>query len=106
MVGILKAVKSDTSVENNTKAFNVLLSFCGGVLCSFLGQLLYTLLHLICPPVLCAIPWFIVEKRRPGLVLPPGSSLATIGFKQTLFSLRECFRLKQTFLYLVYYFLM
>ncbi|KAF8485833.1 autophagy-related protein 22-like protein [Russula ochroleuca] len=88
MVGILKALKSDTSVENNTKAFNVLLSFCGGVL------------------LLCAIPWFIVEKRRPGLVLPPGSSLATIGFKQTLFSLRECFRLKQTFLYLVYYFLM
>ncbi|KAH9988977.1 autophagy-related protein 22-like protein [Russula vinacea] len=88
MVGILKAVKSDTSVENNTKAFNVLLAFCGGVL------------------LLCAIPWFIVEKRRPGLVLPPGSSLATIGFKQTLFTLRECFRLKQTFLYLVYYFLM
>ncbi|KAH9995709.1 autophagy-related protein 22-like protein [Russula vinacea] len=88
MYGILKAVKSDTSVENNTKAFNVLLALCGGVL------------------LLCAIPWFIIEKRRPGLVLPPGSSFATIGFKQTLFTLRECFRLKQTFLYLVFYFLM
>jgi hypothetical protein len=58
------------------------------------------------PSVLCAIPWFIFEKRRPGLVLPPGSSLATIGFKQTLVVLRECLHLKQTFLYLVFFFLM
>ena len=47
MVGILKAVKSDTSVENNTKAFNVLLAICGGVLCSFPRRLLYAILHLI-----------------------------------------------------------
>ena len=47
MVGILKAVKSDTSVENNTKAFNVLLAFCGGVLCLFPRRLLYAILHLI-----------------------------------------------------------
>jgi hypothetical protein len=36
MIGILKAVKSDRSVENNTKAFNVLLAFSGGVWRSFL----------------------------------------------------------------------
>jgi hypothetical protein len=47
MYGILKAVKSDTSVENNTKAFNVLLALCGGVLCSFPHRLLYAPLHLI-----------------------------------------------------------
>jgi len=88
MIGILKAVKSDVSVENNTKAFNVLLAFSGGIW------------------LLCAIPWFIVEKRRPGLDLPSGASLLTIGFKQTFFTFRECFRLKQTFLYLVFYFLM
>ncbi|KAF8485995.1 MFS general substrate transporter, partial [Russula ochroleuca] len=88
MIGILKAVKSDRSVENNTKAFNVLLAFSGGVW------------------LLCAIPWFIFEKRRPGLVLPPRSSLAMIGFKQTFVALRECLRLKQTFLYLVFFFLM
>ncbi|KAH9995707.1 autophagy-related protein 22-like protein [Russula vinacea] len=88
IIGILKALKSDATEENNTKAFNVILALCGGVL------------------LLCAIPWFVFEKRRPGLVLPPGSSFATIGFKQTLFTLRECFRLKQTFLYLIYFFLM
>ncbi|KAF4597306.1 hypothetical protein EYR40_007758 [Pleurotus pulmonarius] len=88
MVGILKGLKSDESVENNTKAFSVLIAFSGGVW------------------LLCAIPWFLFEKRRPGLALPPGTSLLTIGLKQTYVAFRECLRLKQTFLYLIFYFLM
>ncbi|KAF8485992.1 hypothetical protein DFH94DRAFT_709504 [Russula ochroleuca] len=47
MIGILKVVKSDRSVENNTKAFNVLLAFSGGVWCSFPRRLLYAIVHLI-----------------------------------------------------------
>lgn len=31
MVGILKALKTDDSVENNTKAFSVLVAFSGGI---------------------------------------------------------------------------
>ncbi|KAH9052926.1 MFS general substrate transporter [Lactarius deliciosus] len=88
MVGILKALHADASPENNTKAFSVLIAFSGGVW------------------LLCAIPWFIFEKRRPGLALPPGTSFMTIGFKQAYVALRECLRLKQTFLYLIFYFLM
>ncbi|KAL4249693.1 Autophagy-related protein [Abortiporus biennis] len=88
MVGILKGLKSDASVENNTKGFSVLIAFSGGVW------------------LLCALPWFFLEKRRPGLSLPPGTSLLTIGFKQTYVAFRECMRLKQTFLYLMFYFLM
>ncbi|KAH9003152.1 MFS general substrate transporter [Lactarius hatsudake] len=80
MVGILKALDADASPENNTKAFSVLIAFSGGVW------------------LLCAIPWFIFEKRRPGLALPPGTSFVTIGFKQAYVALRECLRLKQTFL--------
>ncbi|KAJ7018600.1 MFS general substrate transporter [Mycena alexandri] len=88
MVGILKAVKSDESTANNTKAFSILIAFSGAVW------------------LVCAVPWFLFEKRRPGLNLPPGTSLLTIGFKQTYVAFRECLRLKQTFLYLVFYFLM
>ena len=33
MVGILRALKSDASVANNTKAFSVLIAFSGGVWC-------------------------------------------------------------------------
>jgi len=46
MIGILKAVKSDVSVENNTTAFRVLLAFSGGIWCSFHAnshRFLYTL---------------------------------------------------------------
>ncbi|KAJ7865661.1 autophagy-related protein 22-like protein [Mycena olivaceomarginata] len=82
MVGILKGVKSDASTENNTKAFSILIAFSGAVW------------------LVCALP------GRPGLRLPPGTSLLTIGFKQTYVAFRECLRLKQTFLYLVFYFLM
>ncbi|KAI1796957.1 MFS general substrate transporter [Ganoderma leucocontextum] len=88
MVGILKGLKSDASTENNTKAFSALIAFSGGVW------------------LLCALPWFFLEKRRQGLALPPGASMLTIGFKQTYIALRECMRLKQTFLYLIFYFLM
>ncbi|KAL7279297.1 hypothetical protein ACG7TL_007138 [Trametes sanguinea] len=88
MVGILKGLHSDASTENNTKAFSALIAFSGGVW------------------LLCALPWFFLEKRRPGLALPPGVSMLTIGFKQTYVALRECMRLKQTFLYLIFYFLM
>lgn len=33
MVGILKALHSETSTENNTKAFSVLIAFSGAVWC-------------------------------------------------------------------------
>ncbi|KAF9453504.1 hypothetical protein P691DRAFT_771473 [Macrolepiota fuliginosa MF-IS2] len=88
MVGILKAVKSTDSTENNTRAFSILLAFSGGVW------------------LICALPWFIFEQRRPGLDIPPGTNLLTIGIKQVYVAVRECWKLKQTFLYLIFYFLM
>ena len=56
--------------------------------------------------MLCALPWFWLEQRRPGLALPPGTTLLTVGFKQTYVAFCECMKLKQTFLYLIFYFLM
>ncbi|KIM40550.1 hypothetical protein M413DRAFT_73122 [Hebeloma cylindrosporum] len=88
MVGILKGLHSDASTENNTKAFSVLIAFSGAVWLIF------------------ALPWFFFEKRRPGLDLPLGTSLLTIGFKQLYAAFRECMRLKETFMYLAFYFLM
>ncbi|PPQ64602.1 hypothetical protein CVT26_002000 [Gymnopilus dilepis] len=88
MVGILKGVHAEQSTENNTKAFSVLIAFSGAVW------------------LVCALPWFFFEKRRPGLDLPPGTTLWTIGFKQVYVAFRECLHLKQTFLYLIFYFLM
>ncbi|KAH0832897.1 MFS general substrate transporter [Lanmaoa asiatica] len=88
MVGILEGMKAEENTENNTKAFSALIAFSGAVWLT------------------CALPWFFLEKHRPGLSLPPGSSLLTIGFQQTYVAIKECMRLKQTFLYLIFYFLM
>jgi len=33
MVGILKAMKAEASTENNTKAYNVMIAFSGGIWC-------------------------------------------------------------------------
>ena len=105
IVGILKALKSDQSTENNTRAFSILIAFSGGVWCKcnylFVHRLSMTI-HI----VLCAIPWFILEQRRPGLMLPSGTNFLTIGFIQVYAALRECLKLKQTFVYLIFYFLM
>lgn len=104
MVGILKGVRSDQSTENNTKAFSVLIAFSGGVWCMNSIVILNIAFDLC--PVLCALPWFFLEQRRPGLSCPPGTKFWTIGFTQAYVAFRECMRLKQTFFYLVFYFLM
>ncbi|KAG8761940.1 hypothetical protein FRC11_012091 [Ceratobasidium sp. 423] len=88
MVGMLKGMHADSSPQANTKAFSALIALSGGFW------------------LLCAIPWFVLERRRPGAKMPPGATLLTIGVLQAWVALRECWKLKQTFLYLLFYFLM
>jgi len=104
MVGILKVLHPEKSTEDNTKAFSVLIAFSGAVWCEsgLFNFVLFSHYFL----VICALPWFFLEKRRPGLDLPPGTTILTVGFKQVYAAFRECVRLKQTFLYLIFYFLM
>lgn len=56
--------------------------------------------------IILAIPWFFWEKKRPGPKLPAGDNYLTFGFKQTWFALKEAWTIKQTFFYLVAYFLL
>lgn len=56
--------------------------------------------------ILLALPWFMWEKRRPGPAVPEGDSYLTFGFRQAWFAAGEAWRLKQTFAYLVAYFLL
>lgn len=53
MVGILKGLKSDESVENNTQAFSVLIAFAGGVWCAYFLDLVSIYLTLLYFSVLC-----------------------------------------------------
>jgi len=56
--------------------------------------------------IVLAIPWFLWEKKRPGPRLPAGDNYLTFGFKQTLFAAKQAWTLKQTFFYLVAFFLL
>jgi len=56
--------------------------------------------------IIFAIPWFLWEKKRPGPKIPKGDNYLTFGFRQTWFALKEAWTIKQTFLYLVAFFLL
>ncbi|RDL40561.1 uncharacterized protein BP5553_00540 [Venustampulla echinocandica] len=56
--------------------------------------------------IILAIPWFLWEKKRPGPPLPKGDNYLTFGAKQTWFAAKQAWTLKQTFLYLIAYFLL
>jgi MFS-type transporter involved in bile tolerance (Atg22 family) len=56
--------------------------------------------------IVLAIPWFLWEKKRPGPPLPKGDNYLTFGFKQTYFAAKQVWTLKQTFFYLIAFFLL
>lgn len=53
-----------------------------------------------------ALPWFILQKPRPGPPLPKGASWLTIGWKQIAAAAREYKHLPYTFAYLAGFFLL
>jgi MFS-type transporter involved in bile tolerance (Atg22 family) len=59
IVGIMWALKVNDSVANNNWGLSVLIAFATGVW------------------ILVAIPWFAIEKKRPGQPLPPNMSMWT-----------------------------
>ncbi|KAJ0426052.1 hypothetical protein BJY00DRAFT_272816 [Aspergillus carlsbadensis] len=56
--------------------------------------------------VFLGIWWFIFQQNRPGPKLQPGTSYATIGFRQIWLALRKIRSLPQTVLYYIAYFLL
>ncbi|KAJ2961191.1 hypothetical protein NQZ79_g3494 [Umbelopsis isabellina] len=56
--------------------------------------------------LICAIPWFFIQKKRPGVPLPKGQSYLTQGWVSTIHAFKECKRLPQTFWYLLGYFVL
>lgn len=57
IVGIMFGINVTASTENNNWGFSVLIAFASGVW------------------VLVAIPWFVIEKRRPGQNVPAGMNM-------------------------------
>ena len=82
-IGILFALDANVSVANNNWALSALIAWTAS----------YWLMT--------AIPWFVLEKRRPGQPLPPGKNYVTAGLWQIYRAAVQIRRLKQALAYLV-----
>ncbi|KAL6882913.1 autophagy-related protein 22-like protein [Trichoderma longibrachiatum] len=88
IVGIMFALKVDESAENNNWGLSVLVAFATAVWLAL------------------SIPWFLVEKSRPGMKIPPGYNIVTVGFWQLYEALTQIKQLKQSLIFLAGYFLL
>ena len=88
IVGVLFGVDVKASTANNNYGLSVLIAFATGVW------------------LLLAIPWFVLEKRRPGNPLPPGMNVVAVGFWQLYRAISQIWKLKQSLIYLIGYFLL
>lgn len=88
IVGIMFALKVDESAENNNWGLSVLVAFATAVWLAL------------------SVPWFLVEKSRPGMKIPPGYNIVTVGFWQLYEALTQIKQLKQSLIFLAGYFLL
>ncbi|KAI1196024.1 autophagy-related protein 22-like protein [Nemania serpens] len=88
IVGILFGVNVTASTEANNWGLSVLIAFATAVW------------------LVLSIPWFLIEKKRPGLKIPSGKNIVSVGFWQLKEALAKIWHLKQSLIYLVGYFLL
>ncbi|KAI9796990.1 MAG: hypothetical protein M1835_002513 [Candelina submexicana] len=88
IIGVLHDVHVTASKENNNWGLSVLIAFATGVW------------------ALLAMPWFVLEKRRPGQQIPAGMNIISVGFWQLWRALSQIWKLKQSLIYLIGYFLL
>lgn len=81
IVGIMFGLNVNASEANNNWGLSVLIAFASGVW------------------LLLSIPWFILEKRRPGQ--DPRGNIIMAGLKQLSYALSQVWKLKQSLLYLI-----
>jgi MFS-type transporter involved in bile tolerance (Atg22 family) len=81
IVGIMFGLRVNESEERNNRGLSVLIAFATGVW------------------LLLAIPWFALEKRRPGQ--DPGMNIVIAGFWQLYRAVTQIWQLKQSFFYLI-----
>ncbi|BCS18061.1 MFS transporter [Aspergillus puulaauensis] len=87
IVGIMFGLRVDDSEQNNNWGLSVLIAFATGVW------------------LLVSLPWFFLEKRRAGQDTM-GRSIVVAGFQQLYMAVQQIWKLKQSLLYLVGYFLL
>lgn len=88
IVGIMFALHVNDGVEQNNWGLSVLVAFATACW------------------VALSLPWFVLEKTRPGLKVPVGMNLVSVGFWQLYEAMTKIWHLKQSLIYLIGYFLL
>ncbi|KAJ6787529.1 hypothetical protein PWT90_02784 [Aphanocladium album] len=86
-VGISAGVGFDTP-QKLIRSYNVLMGYFGAL------------------TVICTVPFFLVQKHRPGQQLPEGTSFWSVGFKQIWSAMKSAKELRQCLLYLLAFFML
>lgn len=82
IVGIMFGLRVNASEANNNWGLSVLIAFATGVW------------------LLVSLPWFFLEKRRPGQD-PAPRSIVVAGLYQLAYAVPQIWRLKQSLMYLI-----
>jgi MFS-type transporter involved in bile tolerance (Atg22 family) len=88
LVGILKSINPEASDANNLWSLSVTIAYATAIW------------------VVCAIPWFIFEKHRPGQKVPAGMNLVSVGFWTLWRAAIAIWKLKQSLIYLIGFFIL
>lgn len=83
LVGILFALDVNASTENNLWGLSVLIAYATGIW------------------LVLAVPWILLEKRRPGQKPPVGMNIVSVGLWNIYRAVVQIWELKQTLLYLI-----
>ena len=82
-IGMFKALRVNLSVQNNSWGLSAFNAFGAAAELSF------------------ALPWFVLEKRRPGLPCPGNMNIVQAGIWQVFRAGKDIWRLKQSLIYLI-----
>lgn len=83
MMGIPQSVDANASTENNSWGMSLIIGFGSAVWLAF------------------AMPWFVLEKRRPEQPMPPGMNIFTAVLWQVYRAGPEIWKLRQSLPYLI-----
>lgn len=88
IVGIMFGVDVTASTAKNNFGLSVLIAFATAVW------------------LVVSLPWFVMEKSRPGMQVPAGLNMFTVGFWQLHEAFTQIWHLRQSLIYLAGYFLL
>ena len=82
-IGIFKAMRVNLTLQNNSRGLSAFNAFGAAA------------------ELALALPWFVLEKRRPGLPCPGNMNIVQAGIWQLYRAGKDIWKLKQSLIYLI-----